>query len=142
MKTVLLPFDGSDSAGRALDHLLNLPAAQRPESIHLLNVQGFPVFHGQILTHEFVRLMREQQLNRGRDQLQPAEQKLLAAGAGFKSHVVIEETAETIVEMASQLGCDQIVMGTRGMGTMKTLWLGSVAYKTVHLAEVPVTLVR
>lgn len=142
MKTVLLPFDGSESAGRALDHLLRMPAERRPELIHLLNVQGFPVFHGQILTHEFVELMREQQLGRGRDLLQAAEKKLLAAGAGFRSHVVIGEAAETIVEMASQLGCDQIVMGTRGMGAMKTLWLGSVAYKTVHLAEIPVTLVK
>ena len=142
MKTVLLPFDASDAAARALDHLLQLPAAQRPESLHLLNVQGFPVFHGQILTHEFVQLMREQQLTQGRDVLQPAEQKLVAAGVDFRSHIVIGETAETIVQMADQLGCDQIVMGTRGMGTMKTLWLGSVAYKTVHLAEVPVTLVK
>lgn len=142
MKTVLLPFDGSDSAGRALDHLLRMSAAQRPDTIHVLNVQGFPVFHGQILTHEFVQLMREQQMSHGRDQLKAAEQKLLAAGVSFQSHVVIGQTAETIVEMASQLGCDQIVMGTRGMGTMKTLWLGSVAYKTVHMAEVPVTLVK
>ena len=32
--------------------------------------------------------------------------------------------------------------GTRGMGTLGTLFLGSVAYRVVHLVHVPVTLVR
>jgi nucleotide-binding universal stress UspA family protein len=33
-------------------------------------------------------------------------------------------------------------MGTRGLGALAGLALGSVATKVVHLAEVPVTLVR
>jgi nucleotide-binding universal stress UspA family protein len=33
-------------------------------------------------------------------------------------------------------------MGTHGRGGLANLFLGSVATKVVHLAEVPVTLVR
>ena len=33
-------------------------------------------------------------------------------------------------------------MGTRGMGAIEGLALGSVAHKVVHLASVPVTLVK
>ncbi len=39
-------------------------------------------------------------------------------------------------------GVDVIVMGTRGMGALANLALGSTATKVVHLAEVPVTLVK
>ncbi|HUF22047.1 MAG TPA: universal stress protein [Burkholderiales bacterium] len=34
------------------------------------------------------------------------------------------------------------MMGTRGLGTLQSLVLGSVANKVVHLAEVPVMLVK
>jgi nucleotide-binding universal stress UspA family protein len=33
-------------------------------------------------------------------------------------------------------------MGTRGMGGVKGLFMGSVAMKVVHLSKVPVTLVK
>ena len=33
-------------------------------------------------------------------------------------------------------------MGTRGMGAMGNLILGSVATKVIHLVDVPVTLVK
>jgi nucleotide-binding universal stress UspA family protein len=34
------------------------------------------------------------------------------------------------------------VMGTRGLGPVQSLLLGSTALKVIHLAEVPVTLVK
>lgn len=142
MKNVLLPYDGSDSSARALRYLLQMTPEQRPGQIQLLNVQTWPMFHGQILTHDDVRIAREAQLAQGRHLLRPAEEELLSAGARFQSHILFGEPEHVIVEQARQLGCDHIVMGTRGLGTIKTLLLGSVAMKTVHLAEVPVTLLK
>lgn len=142
MKTVLLPYDGSDSAVRALRYLLQRTPAQRAELIHLLNVQPSLVFPGQILTHEDVQRMREAQLAQGRQVLRPAEEELVSAGAAFRSHVQLGEIEHVIVEMADALACDHIVMGTRGLNRIQTLLVGSVALKTVHLARVPVTLVK
>jgi nucleotide-binding universal stress UspA family protein len=36
----------------------------------------------------------------------------------------------------------QIIMGTRGLGEMRGLLLGSVTTQLLHLADVPVTLVK
>ena len=36
----------------------------------------------------------------------------------------------------------QIVMGTRGLGGIQGLLLGSVAMQVIHLAEVPITLIK
>ncbi|HET9042709.1 MAG TPA: universal stress protein, partial [Burkholderiales bacterium] len=38
--------------------------------------------------------------------------------------------------------CEGIVMGTRGLGSVATLVLGSVAHKVLHLTHVPITLVK
>ena len=47
-----------------------------------------------------------------------------------------------IVKRAEELGCDGIIMGTQGRGTVGRLLLGSVAAKVEHLTKLPVTLVK
>jgi len=47
-----------------------------------------------------------------------------------------------IVKRAEELGCDGIIMGTQGRGTLGSLFMGSVAVKVVHLTKLPVTLVK
>ena len=54
----------------------------------------------------------------------------------------VGNTGQSIADYATELSCDQIVMGTRGLGRIGSLVLGSVATQLVHLAEAPVTLVK
>jgi nucleotide-binding universal stress UspA family protein len=54
----------------------------------------------------------------------------------------IGSSGQAIAEYANELRCDQIVMGTRGLGSIGSLVLGSVATQVVHLTEHPVTLVK
>jgi nucleotide-binding universal stress UspA family protein len=52
------------------------------------------------------------------------------------------QTAEAIAQAARDEGIKHIVMGTRGLGSIQGLLLGSVAMKVVHLAEVPIRLLK
>lgn len=67
---------------------------------------------------------------------------LAAAGVPHKAKVVIGDAPHEIVEYAKAYHCDGIVMGTRGLGNVATLVLGSVAHKVLHLTHIPVTLVK
>ncbi len=49
---------------------------------------------------------------------------------------------EAIVALAGEIGADLIVMGSRGMGRLKRLAMGSVSEGVVHHAHVPVLLLR
>jgi nucleotide-binding universal stress UspA family protein len=49
---------------------------------------------------------------------------------------------EVIARVAEEKGCEAIVMGTRGQSELKSLVMGGVGMKVIHLAHVPVTLVR
>lgn len=51
-------------------------------------------------------------------------------------------TPDQIVEAARESGADLIIMGSRGMGELKSLLLGGVAHKVVAHAACPVLLVR
>ena len=47
-----------------------------------------------------------------------------------------------IIRVAKERGVDQIAMGTRGMGAMGNLFLGSVAQGVIQQSPVPVLLVK
>lgn len=64
------------------------------------------------------------------------------AGVDFTTEVRIGEVAREIAKAADEKGCDAIVMGTRGMGAIGNLVMGSVATKVIHLTKLPVTLVK
>jgi nucleotide-binding universal stress UspA family protein len=50
--------------------------------------------------------------------------------------------AATIDRVAREEGVAQIVMGTRGLGGVGGLLLGSVGTQLLHLSDVPVTFVK
>jgi len=52
------------------------------------------------------------------------------------------QAAQEIVRLAADRGAGCIVMGTRGMNALGGLLLDSVAQRVVHLAAVPVMLVK
>jgi nucleotide-binding universal stress UspA family protein len=52
------------------------------------------------------------------------------------------EPAETIGRVAEEKGCTGVVMGTRGLGKVAGVLLGSVAMKTFHVVKVPITFIQ
>jgi nucleotide-binding universal stress UspA family protein len=74
--------------------------------------------------------------------LKEAIGKAEAAGVAFKKMVRTGQTAEAIAQAARDEGIEHIVMGTRGLGSIQGLLLGSVAMKVIHLAQVPITLIK
>jgi nucleotide-binding universal stress UspA family protein len=107
----------------------------------LLNVQPAPSDVDTL--HMAQQAILDHLRARGDDTLAPARKILADAGVAHDAKVEIgAEPAVEIARVAREAGCGHIVMGTRGLGALAGLALGSVATKVVHLAEVPVTLVR
>ena len=61
---------------------------------------------------------------------------------GEVARVPLGQTPRAILDMTREEGAGLIVMGTRGLSDWGRLLMGSVAHKVVHLAEVPVLVVR
>jgi nucleotide-binding universal stress UspA family protein len=78
----------------------------------------------------------------GQEALRSARERLDQAGQGNVQHVSVGPVGETIAAYAKEKHCSHIVMGTRGLGAVSGMVLGSVATKVIHLTDVPVTLVK
>jgi nucleotide-binding universal stress UspA family protein len=71
-----------------------------------------------------------------------AHDLLERSGLHHKIEIETGDPAQQITRYAREHECDEIVMGTRGLGTLKGLVVGSVAQKVMHLSDRPVLLVK
>lgn len=139
---ILVPIDGSDNAMRALDYVLRSQSLYRdPIEIHLLNVQR-PIISGNVKAFISQDQLDAYYQDEGAAALKDARERLDGSGVAHSAHVAIGEEPESISNYAARHDCALIVMGTRGMGNMANLLLGSVASRVAHLSSVPVQLIR
>lgn len=141
MKKLLVAFDGSESAIRALHHAIEqVKGTDRP--VHLLITHTGPMYYPEIgVTIPYEELSAAANREAAK-LLVPAQKELQKAGVTYTHEVLTGSAGSLIAERANAKEFAGIVMGTRGMGALKGLLLGSVANQVVHLAEVPVTLVK
>lgn len=143
MVKVLLAVDGSETAIRAARRLADSAAWYKaPPEVHLTTARLEVPMAGKVSAalghHAIEQYYREE----SEEALRAARQVITGAGLICIDHAEVGEPAERIVRIAKSTGCDMIYMGTRGLGSVKTLVLGSTAQKVVQLADVPVVLVR
>ena len=143
MRNILLAYDGSDSAKRALQHLIHIANdASGSLQVHVLNVQQEPVLYGDYLTTSMADETNKGFLDKSKRILSTAVTALQMAGMPHQAHATLGNVAEQVNAAVQRFGCDTVVMGTRGLGNFTGMLLGSVANRVVHEVSVPVLLVK
>jgi len=140
MRTVLIPFDGSDNALRAVRYAASLAKELSDVHLELLYVQD-PLpqkVHDALSAQEIARW----RAGEADIILQPAKEILDAKESQYQVRIRVGSPANEIARHVQERRCDAIIMGTRGLGQVANLMIGSVATKVIHLVEVPVTLIK
>lgn len=140
MIRILVPTDDSPHALRAVEHVIGLAKAGLQVELHLLNVQ-LPV-HGSTAAFVGKAELSDYHREEGMKAIAGAQKQAEAGGLKPKLHISVGDPGATVCGFADQLGCGQIVMGTRGFGSAAGLLLGSVAAHVVSHTKLPVTLLR
>ena len=138
---ILLPVDGSGPSDRAVQHLISTVNGCTDREIYLINIQA-PIDAPELLGHMPASEIEAMQEARGGDSLVSARALLEKAGIPYIAAVLVGPVAETIVDYAKKNGCEKIVMGTRGLGALGSVLLGSVTSRLMSLTDLPVTLVK
>lgn len=139
MTRILIPFDGSPSSRRAVEHVISATPPGAGREIVLLNVQDYDPSAAAFLSQD---RHVEAQRAAAATVLDEAAEMLGRRGIAFERDIRIGTIADSVIDAVKDDRIDQIVMGTRGLGKLAGAILGSVATAVVHKAPVPVTLVK
>ena len=145
MPNVLVPVDGSDNSMRAVDAASRQSPIAGGDSASPERAAAEP-FGGRQEVSQPGPDRRVQPGSR-RSGLATRTRTARRSGIAYTTHVEVGDVAQTIARYVRELFCDQVIMGTRGLGSggiaaLSGLLLGSIATKVLHLVEVPVTLVK
>ena len=143
MLKVLLPVDGSEASARATAELIRmLPWYKERPAIELLAVHlpvpRLPNMKVVVSEEAIERYYAEET----EAMIAPSRKALDAAGVTYTVQKLVGPIAETVVDHATRMRADMIVMGTRGMTALSSMVMGSVATKVLHLAHIPVLLIH
>ncbi|SBW10373.1 UspA domain protein [uncultured delta proteobacterium] len=135
---ILIPLDGSPDSVFACETAMNItcpdPAGR---TVHLLHcVDPIPNLIGGASRDD----LQEEQQNEA-DKIF-AQAKAMLEPRGFVCRTYIREGSpgEAIVAAAKETNSEIIIMGTRGLGKLESLFLGSVSREVLRNAHIPVVL--
>jgi len=134
---IVVAVDGSPHSHRALEVAKEL--ADRFEATLFL-VHAYHHTSDLLGYEEFEKLVARRELA-GQAILDDARRRLGAVRVAVQEELLEGPPAEAILAVARTRHAELIVMGTRGLGELKGLVLGSVSHKVMHAAQCPVLVV-
>jgi nucleotide-binding universal stress UspA family protein len=137
IKKILLAYDGSDPAKKALDAALDLARKYQAE-LYVLTVSQPPDFGEDVETEAIIENSR----NYHESALAPVRTLVATSGVKARFEVAVGHPAEQIIYHADRYQVDLIVLGHRGKSLFRRLLLGSVSKQVVQYADRTVLVVR
>jgi len=137
-KNILLAVDGSEYSNKALTYAADMAETYRA-TLWLVHV--FPHTSDLLGYDDFEKLYAKRKCA-GQSILDAALEMLGESEFEIQAELREGPEAESILNFAKNSQADIIVMGTRGMGALKGLLLGSVSRKVIHYATCPVMVVH
>ncbi len=136
--SILVPVDGSDPAEKALNYAINM-AEKHDAKVEILTVVD-EVKMAPDWAREYSEKLREQ----SEEVLTKAFSKAVKQKPNIKISKCLAEgyASEEILKRAEKGHHDLIIMGSRGMGIVRGLLLGSVSTRVANEAGIPVLIVK
>jgi nucleotide-binding universal stress UspA family protein len=142
IKTILVPVDGSEHANKAI--VLASDLAQKYDArliaLNVMTEAGSERVPPELRDYErleHVRVTERSVLDSESERIL-SDAKLQAREKGAAKVETVRrsgDAAAIILEVANDQSADVIVMGSRGLGNVKGLLLGSVSHKVAQLSE-------
>jgi len=137
--TVLVAFDGSEPAQKALEHAAQTFEGQELVLLRVLDAPDGLVDASVGFAKDGLKQLREESRT---DLSEDIESVLDTTDVDFRTEVAFGEPTREIVRFANENDVDHVVVGNHGRDGMARVLLGSVAEQVVRRAPMPVTVVR
>ncbi len=137
IKKILVPLDGSSNSFRGLDIAIHM-AKESHATITGLYVAGIV----KPQTNEPKSPLEKILLGHAQKIMKKAKLMTAKKGISFFDRVSFGDNGKRIVEVADRQNFDLIVIGSRGMGAAKEIFLGSTSNYVLHKSKKPVLIVK
>ncbi|MGQ0795923.1 MAG: universal stress protein [Nitrosopumilaceae archaeon] len=137
IRRILVPLDGSKNSFRGLDYAVYL-ARQCGATLTGINVVPFYPKSLLLTPISYEKELRK----RGKEIMEEAKVRCAQNGIVFNEKITDGHESEEIVGYAAEKNFDLIVIGARGLGSVKEVFLGSVSNSVLHKSKVPVLIVK
>jgi len=138
---ILVAIDFSEQSDAALRRATAI-ARDAKAVLHLVHAYEVPFASASPYGIEVAADLLDSVRDAGARRLEKDRAALKAAGLECQVHLPAAPASSAIVETASAVDADLIVMGTHGLGGLQHVLLGSTAERTVRLAPCPVLTVK
>ena len=137
IKKILVPLDGSGNSFRGLDYAIYL-ARQCGATLTGINV--IPFYPKTLL---LTPITYEKELaKKAKEFMEKAKTRCAQNGIVFEEKITDGHEVEEIIGFAKEKKFDIIVIGARGLGSVKEVFLGSISNGVLHKSKIPVLIVR
>ena len=137
IRKILVPMDGSKNSFRGLDYAIHL-ARQCGSTITGLNV--IPFYPKSLI---LTPISYEKELaKKAKEFMAKAKVRCAQYGIVFSEKITDGHEVEEITGFATEKNFDLIVIGARGLGSVKEVFLGSVSNGVLHKSKIPVLIVK
>ncbi len=137
-KKILIAYDGSAHSQRALVCAQDLAQKYAAQLILVHAFHPIPKEWGA----PFLEEAEEHATKAAETVVHEALSRLGETGLQVLVEVLEGPPAEAILRVAETRACDLIVMGSRGLGEVQAVLLGSVSERVLHHSPVPVLIVK
>lgn len=137
IRKILVPLDGSKNSFRGLDYAIYLA---RQCGATLTGISVIPFYPKALL---LTPVAYEKALAKAAEKfMEKAKTRCAQNGIVFNGKMTDGHEVEEIVGFAMEKKFDIIVMGARGLGSVKEVFLGSVSNGVLHKSKIPVLIVK
>ncbi|MDE1725588.1 MAG: universal stress protein [Thaumarchaeota archaeon] len=134
---ILVALDGSERSFKGLREAIYLARQCGSTITGLCVTPYYTISLGPLLTS-----LKNQSLKEAKQFMADAKKLCAQNGIVFHEKIIYGTESWQITEYASYRKFDLIVIASRGRGTMKSAFLGSVANDVVHKSKIPVLVVK
>ena len=135
-KSILVAWDGSEHAKRALAEAVDLARTQDARLTLLSVAAPIHAWPG------YVPPITDADLESGAEQILSEGEALVPNGIAVSGRTAIGYPGTELLKRAAAANHDLIVMGSRGRGAVRSAVLGSVSHFVLNHATVPVLIVH
>jgi nucleotide-binding universal stress UspA family protein len=137
MKNILIAFDGSEPANKAIDVGIDLAHHYQAE-VQVLTVAQVPEIGSDVETEAIIEYAR----NRHATLLHDLRRRLGQTVPHLRMELAVGHPVRQILDHAEHQNIDLIVLGHSGQGALDRWRLGSVTHRVISYAHCAVMVIR